>query len=93
VAQAAALAALIVALVWLGPSAAWYGSVWSGVKDAVPTVSMSAPPAPAVVQSVTTDAGLTGIIGAFSPMWLAAAGALALLASVAFAGLRASEDR
>ena len=38
VAQGFALIALIVALVWIGPSASWYASVWQSVAHSVPSV-------------------------------------------------------
>jgi hypothetical protein len=40
VAQGFALIALIVALVWIGPSPSWYASVWQGVSASVPSVGM-----------------------------------------------------
>jgi hypothetical protein len=41
-AQGFALLALIVALVWMGPSASWYASVWRSVSTSVPSIGMSA---------------------------------------------------
>ena len=39
-AQAFALVALIVALVWIGPSPSWYASIWQSVTSSVPSVAM-----------------------------------------------------
>ena len=37
VAQGFALVALVIALVWVGPSASWYASVWQSVSGAAPS--------------------------------------------------------
>lgn len=39
-AQGFAVIALIVALVWIGPGANWYASVWQSVAKSVPSVAM-----------------------------------------------------
>lgn len=77
VAQGFALVALVVALVWMGPGAGWYGSLWSGVTAAAPAVDVS-------VETFTSGWGRAIVL---------AVGALVLLASVAIGALRFSEDR
>ena len=47
-AQGFAVIALIVALVWIGPSSSWYAWAWQTVSNAVPSVSLSLPPIYAV---------------------------------------------
>ena len=42
-AQGFAVIALIVALVWIGPSASWYASVWQGASSSLPSVGMPNP--------------------------------------------------
>jgi hypothetical protein len=39
-AQGFAVIALIVALVWMGPGASWYASVWQSASRSVPSVAM-----------------------------------------------------
>ena len=39
-AQGFAVIALIVALVWIGPSASWYTSIWQNASRSVPSVGM-----------------------------------------------------
>jgi len=39
-AQGFALVALVVALVWIGPSSSWYASVWQSVSRSMPAVGM-----------------------------------------------------
>ena len=39
-AQGFAVIALIAALVWIGPSASWYSSVWQNATRAVPSIAM-----------------------------------------------------
>lgn len=51
VAQAAALVALVVALLWIGPNASWYVSTWQAVSQAVPSVSLNV----SIPQSLRTD--------------------------------------
>jgi len=77
VAQAFGLVALVVALVWMGPSASWYAGVWSTMTQAMPSVP-----------SVHSDGVMTGW---GTTVFLAVAG-LAALASLAFGALRISED-
>lgn len=88
VAQAAALVALVVALVWMGPGAGWYASLWSGVARAVPTVEVSAPAMAFWPDSVALEAFWSG----WGRAVLLAVGALILLTSVAIGALRLSED-
>ena len=75
VAQGFALVALLVALVWMGPGAGWYASLWSGVAAAVPVVDVSA-------STFASGWGRTTLL---------AVGALIVLASVALGALRFSE--
>ena len=39
-AQGFALIALIVALVWIGPSPSWYASIWQGASRSLPSIGM-----------------------------------------------------
>jgi len=39
-AQGFALVALVVALVWMGPGASWYASIWQSVSKSAPSVAM-----------------------------------------------------
>jgi hypothetical protein len=39
-AQGFAVIALIVALVWIGPSPSWYASVWQGASRSLPSIGM-----------------------------------------------------
>lgn len=75
VAQGAALVALIVALVVIGPGVGWYASLWSGVTAAAPAADVS-------VETFTSGWGRAIVL---------AAGALVLLASVAIGAVRFSE--
>lgn len=54
VAQSAALVALIVALVWIGPSASWYSSTWQGITQAVPSASIGLPQVTVLPESLRT---------------------------------------
>lgn len=82
VAQAVALIGLVVALVWMGPSASWYSGAWSTMTQAMPSVP-SVPSVPTVhSDSVMTGWGTT--------VFLAVAG-LAALASLAVGALKAAE--
>lgn len=89
VAQGFALVALIVALVWMGPGAGWYASLWSGVAAAAPTVQVSAPALSFWPESVSLETFASG----WGRTIVLAVGALVLLASVAVGALRFSEDR
>jgi len=89
VAQGFALVALVVALVWMGPGAGWYASLWSGMTAAVPTVQVSAPSWSFWPESVSVETWLSG----WGRTTLLALGALIVLASVALGALRLSEDR
>jgi hypothetical protein len=47
-AQAFAVVSLVVALIWIGPSAAWYATAWQSVTGAFPSASIGVPQAPAL---------------------------------------------
>ena len=75
-AQGFAVIALIVALVWIGPSASWYASIWQGASRSVPSVG--------VPDSVTLPEGWRWSLG------LAIAG-VALFVSLVVGALKISE--
>lgn len=89
VAQGFALVALVVALVWMGPGAGWYASLWSGVTAAVPALNVSLPAVSFWPESVSAETLTAG----WGRAIVLAVGALVLLASVAIGALRFSEDR
>ena len=57
-AQAFALVVLVIALVWIGPGAEWYSSVWQRLIPSLPSasVTLSQPPAQPANTTVTTFA-------------------------------------
>ena len=75
-AQGFALIALIVALVWIGPSPSWYASIWQGASRSVPSIGMP--------NTTALPAGWGWSVG------LALAG-VALFISVVIGALRISE--
>ena len=75
-AQGFALVALVVALVWIGPSAGWYASIWQSVMNSVPSAAMP--------NSTTLPAGWAWSVGL-------ALGGVALFVSLVVAALKISE--
>jgi hypothetical protein len=75
-AQGFALIALIAALVWIGPSASWYASIWQNASRSVPSVGMP--------DTVTLPEGWRWSVG------LAVAG-VALFVSLVVGALKISE--
>lgn len=87
VAQGFALVALIVALVWIGPSVSWYVSAWQAVSTTLPSVSVGMPNislVPSTVTTTTLPAGWGWSVG------LGLAG-VALLISLVMGAVRISE--
>ena len=89
VAQGVAALAFVVGLVWMGPEAGWYVSVWQTLVSAMPAVSVNVPslsfwPGSVGVETFTSGWGRTTLL---------ALGVLIGLASVALGALRFSEDR
>jgi len=77
VAQGFAVVALVVALVWVGPSASWYAGIWQSASRSVPGMSISMPSV-ALPQGWAWSAGL-GLAG------------VAVLISLVIGALRLSE--
>jgi len=86
VAQGFAGVALVVALVWMGPSASWYAGLWSAMTQAMPSAPAGAPqlmaPPAVIPDGLMTGWGTT--------VFLAVAG-LAILASLAVGALKLFE--
>jgi hypothetical protein len=86
-AQGAALVAFAAALVWMGPGAGWYASVWQSVMAAMPTASINLPSWPAW----PTDLTLASLSAGWGRVALIATGVLVLAVSVVAAALRITE--
>lgn len=87
VAQGFALIALIVALVWIGPSASWYASVWQSVSNSVPSVALSLPQTPMPPASI----GATALPPGWGWSVCLALGGVVLFVSLVVGALRISE--
>ncbi|HQX82565.1 MAG TPA: hypothetical protein PKW63_12455 [Vicinamibacterales bacterium] len=85
-AQVAAVAGFVAALVWIGPSAGWYGSAWQSLTGAVP--QMASMP---TVSLWPDGLSLSSLMSGWGRVALLTLGGVALLASLVAAAVRMSE--
>ena len=86
-AQAFAVVVLAVALVWIGPSADWYSSVWQRLTSSITAPSVSLPQA-AVQSTTVTSTGLGAGLGGWLGLGLVG---VALFVSLVIGAVRRSE--
>lgn len=89
VAQAFALAALIVAMVWIGPSVAWYSSVWQRLTASAAPASLNVPDATVQPAEVATSVLVQG----WGWSALTVLGIAVVLISLVMAAVRLAENR